>query len=269
MITVLMHLIKGGDMFLREHQKKKIQEYFDAAAIHLDDLRPLSWFQKISSSGFVACFIVISVPLAAYGLFFTYSAGMNRLIASLAGMMNGTLLFIFKGILFLGNLMLSLVLLGIGVYCTHEIVEWLLGDDPRFTAFLRRFLIFAVGGGVSLLLIHILVSSLTYVFVVLPLPETVPGRTWVNFMFSREGMVVMAAYSSKAAIVYLVYAMPLVVSIFIILSQTVLLIAELVVGAARAICWRIVEYNKGAWSAILALLTIVLGLVELRLKGYG
>lgn len=46
-----------------------------------------------------------------------------------------------------------------------------------------------------------------------------------------------------------------------------LLIAQMLVLLLRALVWLIVEYNKGVWGAIMLLCTIILGIIELYLKG--
>jgi hypothetical protein len=44
------------------------------------------------------------------------------------------------------------------------------------------------------------------------------------------------------------------------------LVAHVVLRVVEAVAWRVVEYQKGAWAAVVAIATAILGLVDLYLK---
>jgi hypothetical protein len=44
------------------------------------------------------------------------------------------------------------------------------------------------------------------------------------------------------------------------------LLAHVLLRLLEAIAWRVVEYQKGAWAAVVAIATVILGMIDLYLK---
>jgi hypothetical protein len=55
-------------------------------------------------------------------------------------------------------------------------------------------------------------------------------------------------------------------SLVVALVSICLLFAEIILGILRALVWRIVEYNRGAFAAIVLIVTVALGLVDMYLR---
>ena len=58
----------------------------------------------------------------------------------------------------------------------------------------------------------------------------------------------------------------LTIAYCMIIFFTVVTVLELMLKFVRAIAWRIIEYNKGAYAALTLITTIILGIVDLYLK---
>src|SRR4051812_27630490 len=49
LVGVLAVIVKGGDLFLRDHQKKALQSYCEDMTLWLEEQNPIKWFRSLSS----------------------------------------------------------------------------------------------------------------------------------------------------------------------------------------------------------------------------
>jgi hypothetical protein len=52
----------------------------------------------------------------------------------------------------------------------------------------------------------------------------------------------------------------------VLLAEAVLFVVSAAVAIVRAVSWRIADYDKGAWAALVLITTILLGVIELAYK---
>jgi len=125
-----------------------------------------------------------------------------------------------------------------------RLTGWLLGGKTYKQHLSRHLIVVAVA----------LTLALSYFFIDrLLIPNGLNSGVlfWVSFMFLLY------------LIVFVIFSLT---SLSILLLSLFFLIIELLLKVVRAISWRIAEYNKGAFAAIILILTIALGTIELYLK---
>lgn len=229
-IGIILNLIKGADLILRPHQQKRLQQTFESLALWLDYSRPLRFYKRarhdIRRSLFVASPFIL-------GCFFVSTAYI------------------------LGGYPLS------GVIPIFAITIWLLISFIKTSAkypdlleetsdhrgwFAVQIVQHVLLGGISIAVVY---------FGVLPMLRN--GA--VNQMSNLEIGIRLALY-----FLLLPYTAgfggP---SIAVVLLSICFLLFEVGLIIVRAVVWRIVEYNKGAFAAIVLLVTVALGITELYL----
>lgn len=87
----------------------------------------------------------------------------------------------------------------------------------------------------------------------------VEERFW-DFAFSMFGFT-----SIKISFLSAI-GLPLTVGTLVTVFGTCLLMLSILVVALRAIAWRIAEFDKGAWAAIMLSATLVLAVIEAWLR---
>ena len=150
-----------------------------------------------------------------------------------------------------------------------------------FSFNLDRELIVEVFGVIGSL-IFILISSLIGAFVSLDLYEGriryyLSSKSWREFLWRTfeivEYTVILLLFLGSLPDRHpFAYFIPiyiggyLSIAYMLLLFFTVIAISEATVKIGNAIVWRLVEYNKGAYAAIILALTILLGFIELYIR---
>jgi hypothetical protein len=65
---------------------------------------------------------------------------------------------------------------------------------------------------------------------------------------------------------YRIYAIPVALGLIVVLAEGLLFVVSAAVAIVRAVSWRVAEYDKGAWAALVLITTILLGVFELAYK---
>jgi hypothetical protein len=80
-----------------------------------------------------------------------------------------------------------------------------------------------------------------------------------TILFFTAGLIVLLIITIISSILtYLI-----ILGFFLLITALIFLILESLLKLFRAFAWRLVEYNKGAWAAIVLVLTLVLGVMDL------
>jgi hypothetical protein len=242
-IGVLANLIKGGDLILRERQKKKLQDRFETFTVWVDDLRPVKWLSYLPNpkpalwwSVFSAIFALIAPApgLGAALLFVVYLIRdsivsilqAQRVKASIVGaaMWFGFLLAIPASVLALRKF-------------SRPLIKWLVGD-ARFWLFLGRLILFYAGSVATLAIFH-----------------------WICLIGGRI-LPIAIALSVLWPFTFIVYFLDttglLIVTLYMLIRPLNWLVKLL-----GAVCWRVAEYSQGVFAAFLLIATIALGLAKL------
>lgn len=225
-IGLIVNLLKGADLILRPHQQKWVQEKFESFTLWLTDTKPLQLYRNLSKQKVKT---VIAILASTY------------LVSSLILMV-----YFFHypqradGDVFEDPLGVSLLIVGGLVAVTmiaYPITQWLL-KSTNFAFFLLRFL--------SLIVLLI-------------------GLRFCTKPFLDSGNA-NAAVALLLYIAWLSLAVVITAGVFVIAFSVILVLSESFLVIVRGVAWRIAEYNKGAFAAIILIITIALGVAELYLK---
>lgn len=245
-IGILVNLIKGADLILRPHQQKWVQDKFETLTLRLSDTKPLTWFGYITNPViFWVLALIIGFPLA-------YALGQPLLFANTLKDLS----------FYTGLVLLSLWNMNkANTYATGFISyignakEKKGGKSYSFRTFIKRFLRVSL----SFIILCSLIGIAMYIL----------SSVWLNFSphsrpISRLELLRISFIPAWPFIFH--FLSILTVCSLIIFAAGLLLIIEILLVFIRAICWRIAEYNKGAFAAIILIVTIALGVTEFYLK---
>jgi len=227
-VGILINVAKGGDLLLREHQRKFVQSKAKSVAEYLDKLRPLNWFGKLTTSKTTK----ILLALLSMILYLGYSLRQGGTYVAPEELWRKIVFFLVMG--FTVCVMLALFGYYFYSYVTYPVVGWLLKDN-NVRLFLLRFSIITVA--------YLAFTCIT--------KDHAYTAFWKVFLYAMLFVSLVLAW----------YAGAIILSLMIMI-----MIAQFLVFLMRALIWRIVEYNRGAWAAIVLIITIILGAVELLLR---
>lgn len=245
-IGILVNLIKGADLILRPHQQKWLQDKFETLTLRLSDTKPLTWFGHITNPVFFWVLALITgFPLA-------YALGQPLLFANSLRDLS----------FYTGLILLSLSSINKANTYAKGFISYIGGTRDKkkgtsysFWTFIKRFL------RVSLSLI-ILCSLIGFAMYIL-------SSLWLHFSPHSKPVpkLELLRISFIPAWPFIFHFLNiLTVCSLIILAAGLLLVTEILLIFIRAVCWRIAEYNKGAFSAIILIVTVSLGVAEFYLK---
>ena len=242
-IGVLTNLVKGGDLLLRKRQKKWLQERFEVLTLRLDDIRPVSWFGALSRPRPAAVW-------SAFSALFVFVAPISALGGALAFLLD---LWIMSAQNILAVNAPPGLALGVGLLVAvpvSALVLWKLCPG------LVRTLVGTGHGAGSLGASSFCISQVRPLLVpstvrqCLPRTLPLPGMSWRSC-----GRFCFPAFVLNAS------GLLLVTLLFF------LWIFRLLFSAAKAVCWRIAEYDCGVFAALLLIVTAGLGLYRVLLTG--
>ncbi len=215
-----------GDLLLRPNQKRAFEEYFGTLVLWLDYKRPLHWFSRLDK------------PSRTYIL----TTGMVLVLCGLVALPSDRILF--EGLAFVA------LLLGLSfLQCAWFWERWWMNEGFRYVVGDGTAKTFAVR------LAWIPLATLLYTII-----ATVASQFWF-------GLVAVLAFTlwvlSDHPRVYWAAIGASWISVILIRVCVILFLLETALLVARWIGWRIVEYSKGAWAAIILLATTGLGIVKL------
>jgi hypothetical protein len=255
LVGILSNLVKGGDLILREHQKMRVQSFCETATLRLEELKPLRWFVHLTTPHANMWLLVIGgIEIAAL---YVYSLIMMRREPSF-----GTL----TGI----EIVMQVIAIALSVasipYIIRKIgprtMRWLFGDG-RIPIFIRRYVKFVLSGyAIGFILLSIFFLSVWLVSGSKSLVEAFVDEP----SFDQGGWVYVAG--SLLVGPFLTF--------FVIVFQVgglvgwcilTFFLLEIALKLLRGFAWRVVEYSKGAFAALILLFTVLLGFVSLYLKG--
>jgi hypothetical protein len=229
-VGILANLIKVSDMILRPYQQNRLQEKLEELTLWLDYTRPLKWFEKHISPTVLHALFLISGGIVIFVSFIVVS-----------------FIYLSEKVESIDTAIVLMFLLSCGTvfiavkWLDPPIIRWLFAGASRLS-FAKRFLMLTlVSVGVTgVFAVANPFDSFSYEAFFLVLLITAPIVTFVN------------------VINYLGYILILTVA-----ASTVL---EVVLRIIRGVAWRVVEYNKGAFAALVLVVTVALGVAELYLR---
>jgi hypothetical protein len=245
-VGVLVNLVKGADLILRRHQQEYVQRKFEVLANWFERTRPFDWYlighkKWVLKRQFTIQFVImINVfLLVAISRYATWRWWVIVVVI-------GFNLAIITSIETL-RAMSAEPQRQLSGETPFEMMFDYLKDAKGFFEHLWKHSVLIFAGTLT----GFLFWAITYL--------ANHSQSWIiriPLLILRIGVVFVAAALGLVAIS----------SLFVVTLAISMMFCEIIVAIMRGITWRILEYNKGAFAAIILLLTIVLGLTELYLK---
>jgi hypothetical protein len=251
---LLVNAVKLADLLLLPSQQKRLQEWSEAVTIRIDDLRPLAWLQGLRTPRASKILLLIGVlEFAVVGI----TAGTIQAMAGATT--RGEQLFQVLALL-LSAAFIPFIVRSVG----PQTMKWLLGESEKPFKFIRRYL--------ALLGIGFAVFS-TYQAILWAL-------LWLFFHGNRDWFAFSdAVFDARSREHWLLLGglglcWPFF-TFFWIVTQVgglalwcivLLEAAELILKFLRALAWRIVTYNKGAFAAMTLIVTVLVGIADFVVK---
>lgn len=256
-LGILVNIVKGGALLLRPQQRRKVQSLFERLHLRLDSQRPIKGLQRLASERGQRRLMLVGIGefLLVVGVDVSLDiwSGESATIGSF-----GVLLC--SAAILLSVLSLPLVTRLGG----PKLMGWLLGD-LSFFAFLRRFAVVFIAGITVLGIYQATLRGAAY------LMGTVDPFDTLELPLEKVGpATLVVGIGLLVAFPPFVYFWMLTQIAGAALSMCVLTrLGVLVLKVVRALAWRLAEYNKGAWAALVLGTTVVLGFLRLILTGAG
>jgi hypothetical protein len=251
-LGVLINLVKAGDLVLRPNQQARVQAWIEDLTLRVEEIRPIGWLERLTRPHAHVVLVLVGVFEFVLVLLLVtlVPAGKTAALGPV-----GSNVFVMQLVAIVCSvpaLVLTAKRYG------PPFVAWLLGPAP-VRGVTRRFLKTLVLGFLVLGLYEVILFGLVFFLwgdvpfdaMELPIGEGGPG-IWV---LGGGLLVVWPAFTW-----------------FWVITQVAGLILWAIVGVRffemllkwiRALCWRVVEYNKGAWAAVVLIITIMLGVAKL------
>lgn len=256
-ISLALTVMKASGLVLRPHQRKVVDDKLESATLWLDYRRPIQWlrrqsfsrqFNKLLLLGIIELFVAFAVLISGVDhkrfLDETLTASENA------------------------YLVLSVLIASVAIWSSVILVlrlfplKWalwviLIGCIP-FVGPLWRILSTYQSSLVSL------VSYVQEGELICTLKPELNRLVCIEFPWTFGGFLASFALLvlGQAALILMLVGEA---AIGTILVASFFLIGEVALSMARVVMWRVVEYEKGAFAALLVLATVLLGILKLYL----
>lgn len=244
-LSLLLTLMKGADLLLRPHQQKWLQNKLETLTLKLNYSNIYKWYSKNLSSLMIKSLGAFSLLIAASFLHEAVNRIFTTTIAS--------------------NFILFLSTVGLAIFINFRTkpiqissFDYIDGKDLReknekypLSSYIKR----SCRVILSYLLMITLILVIYYV-----------GIYALDKFYLKQNLPVFLFSLISSLPVTLDFFGILITLFLILLLSGIVGILHFLLRIIESICWRIVEYNKGAFAAINIIITVSLGVVELYFK---
>jgi len=244
-IGMLINFVKGAELILRPHQQKWLQDKCDTLALRLDYTSPLKWYME---SGVIQKWFWLLYELVIICAFVVYVFSNRSLnIYNLAA-----LVCFILSIVLLGREKSKFILVsGLWKRLITEVtgkerdpMAWMLEGRTISESIYKQLVVSGFG---------LICCYLFYLFL----------TEWILHVFQLGlYLILMTIYG----LVITPLAIIGLANILVMLVSVLIFVTELMLVFIRGIVWRIAEYYKGAFAAILLLITGALGMAEVYFR---
>lgn len=248
-IGIFSNLVKLGDLILRPSQQQIVQRAVDRLTLWLDYTRPLDWLRRLLTKNSGRTFIRFTTIFV--------------IISNIGQILSGGGLFgilVFSAIPQHFHIGIKIFALTITVLLTPFIVNrygvrialWLVADG-RLLWLLLRYVGCAILGAVGF---GLLVALLGIPILLILLASG--GDPDPNIVMAISFLVTLPLFEVMITI--------LMVPGLAIISMYFLVPLDICLRLLRGLAWRVAEYSKGAWAALMLLATVFLGIATIILN---
>jgi len=251
-LGVFINLVKAGDLVLRPNQQARVQAWIEDLTLRVEEIRPIGWLERMTSTRAHVVLVLIGVSefLLVYFLILLVNAGKASAHAPVGS--NAFVMNLAASLCSVPALVLTATRYG------QPFVAWLVGPPPvrgvtrRFLKTIALgFLVLVIYEAILFGLVDLLWGEGPFDAMDLPMGQGGPG-IWVL----GGGLLVIWPVFTWFWVITQVGGL-------IMWAVAGVRLFEILLKAIRALCWRVVEYNKGAWAAVVLIITVVLGLAKL------
>ncbi len=240
-LGLIVQLTKLSDLIFRQHQKKKIQDWFETLTLRLENSQPAKYFynifQKKVIRGFLIFFALIYAVLPIYAISFATSHSNDNLKYE-----NDLLLYLIG--FGLSLIILLCTYLGFRLYGLR-LLTWQI--QGTFTKFAIKYLLI----GIPFIMPSIFQRVIIF--------NSNSPDIWIIFTIFSGILII----TGVAGVWWTLSFYGFIVIVF----RIIIFLLEIFLKISRMILWRIIEYNKGAVAAITLIVTVLIGLLNLIYKG--
>jgi hypothetical protein len=252
-IGLLVNLSKLGELALRPHQQKKLQEWSETNTLRLDYFRLPKWFEILRRRKAAGILLLIG-----FAEFF--------LVALIAGLKDDQTPKNVHAVQIVAILLSLLSMPYIYKTAGPKYLNWLFADQKTMRFIGRYGLSIAVG-----FLSLALYQAMLWLLIWLVFHDQ---DTFGTFFDRVVNMSSPAAFWLMSGLLLLwppftffwiiVQVGGLAVWLVVLLG-----LSNIALAICRGIAWRLVEYNKGVTAALLLIGTVFIGIVDLAIKTHG
>ena len=229
-LGTLINLLKGADLLLRPHQKRRIQIEAEKVTLWAEYTRPIEWYTKsLSKAQRILISIIATLAIAQLCVGTASAEHKMRVIVPIllmAGIFTTLLLLIMPD--FKGN-------------------KWLFRARRSELSHKNKTL---------------LIGAITYWLLLISVLWFAENRSGDSHsIISFIGLAVTLTVASVVIPLYVLFVDFFLVVVMLMLFYCPILLLEYALKLLRAISWRIVEYDKGAYAALTLITTVILGIV--------
>lgn len=252
-IGLLVNTIKLADLALRPHQQKRLQEWSEAMTIRLDDLKPLAWFQMFGKPK--AWRILLFIGLAEF-----FAVALIAIFAQVHEEQVRSDIYIVQALAILASLVsIPYIVRRAG----PRLMNWLFASQ-RPWIFIRRYCGLIAGGFTTFIVYQMLLWLVLWLIF----------HKQASFGDFFDGMDDPHSPAHWGLVSGLLLCWPVFTFFWIAVQVGGLALwavvflgfAEFILKLARAIAWRLVEYNKGVFAALTLIVTAAVGIIDLIVK---
>jgi hypothetical protein len=282
-VGVLINVVKGADLLLRPHQQKWLQRKVDAATLFLDYTKPLEWYKthsiqrRVFKVAVVLLFvagipaILLSGPDISWWMkiFFVVAAvvGIYGLITSDLSLFDATIQRIELDVRFGLTVSQDDRRKYRSARIGKRLSDWLFASETFLQHFSRPLVLGLAFVG---LLAGIVGSLLLGVYVFDKAAAVLKGYSGVKLFVCVIVVAIILSLLFSVGRELTTIGEPLFIlgipSIIITVVFVAITFAEFVLKLLRGVAYRIADYNKGAFAALVLIATIALGVLEAYLK---
>ena len=249
-------------MVLRPHQRKAFDSLFDSITLRLDDARPFQWFLSLPHGEkwhlYLAAGLVIPIAAAGvsmYGLNEIIETGRDLTSRDKAQAVLGTWLIavvILNSLIVIAKFLSQRGLLILMLALGYTAPGWYYGAAVSFSVTFASLLRYAAHGEV-------------YCYPNLLAQGEPPIWIWESGAMAEFGGASLFLYMMLGQVAFLA-VIALQILLALLLATAMMAFFTALVRTARALAWRIAEYNSGAFMGLMALLGLALGVLRVVLK---
>ncbi len=278
LLGILGSLLTLGDLILRPHQREKFQELFETFTLWLADIKSINWFDTLVRSERLQYALTLA---SVYAI----SIAILYIEIEATGASWKRILLVVVALICVPPLLAHYVRHPVPIAINHKdrVLSWQFRSITMLSQWLYRpevLRVFAFKQIVFITGVAIGFSSLICLFVYVLAPLLAWSFSYIQFELGKHPwyfsvpyfigfFIVLAIFSLLRRTFFsehgqfIVLIVLLAFSVIALFASIFVVFLDICLMISKGIAWRIAEYGKGAFAAIVLIATAVLGILKL------